>query len=121
MRPHTHKIPLDVTRVSSHLGGSMPSHMTLGLCSSVRHVLRINARAVPGTRYLARSWPAHVVSPISLVRPLVAHTTYVCVARYSSLLECCNRRRRAALYSSCGMVCTPSYGPCIMWPGIGML
>src|SRR2546430_12890331 len=31
---------------------------------------------------------AHVVSPTSLVRPLVAHTTYVCVARYSSLLEC---------------------------------
>src|SRR5437667_4674708 len=51
-------------------------------------MLRIDARAVPGTRYLARSWPTHVVSPTFLVRPLVAHTTYVCVARYPSLLEC---------------------------------
>ena len=46
-------------------------------------MLQINARAIPGTRYLARSWPTHVVSPISLVWPLEAHTTYVCVAWYS--------------------------------------
>src|SRR5256885_6539927 len=53
---------------------------------------------VPGTRYLARSWPAHVVSPTSLVRPLVAHTTYVCVARRSE-------EHTSELQSPCNLVC----------------
>ena len=34
IRPHTHKLPLDV---SSHLGVPMPGHMMSGLCNGVRH------------------------------------------------------------------------------------
>src|SRR5437773_5246587 len=45
IRPHTHKIPLDVTRVSSHLGVSMPVHMTPGLCGGVRHATQLEYRA----------------------------------------------------------------------------
>ena len=45
MRPHTHKIPLDVTRVSSHLGVSMPGHMTSELCGGVRHATQPEYRA----------------------------------------------------------------------------
>ena len=51
MRLHTHKLPLDVTRASSHLGIPMPGHMMTGLCGgacyATPHSQNTRSSAVP--------------------------------------------------------------------------
>src|SRR6266516_8101906 len=48
---HTHKLPLDVTRASSHLGIPMPSHMMIrlcgGACYATPHSQNTGSSAVP--------------------------------------------------------------------------